>query len=136
MRVKLKSGKVHESAPEVAEYDDATESSLVLYAIRDVFNRMNFACRIVIHTECNHVAAAINRHWPEKWRLNGWKNTKEKEIKDAVLWSMVLEEMEEAGHTLEAKSGKHEWSDWMQWKLPFATPLKNVFKKLIKEPQN
>ena len=136
MRVKLKSGNVHESDPEAAEYDDATESSLVLYAIRDAIARMNYACRIVIHTECNYVAAALNQHWPEEWRRNGWRNAKEKEIKNAVLWSMLLEDLEESGHLMEAESGKHEWSEWMQWKLPFTAPLKNVFKKLAKVPQN
>lgn len=136
MRVKLKSGKVHESIPEVAEYDNATESSLVLYAIRDAINRTNFACRIVIHTECNYVAAAIKQNWLQKWQKNSWKGSKKKDIKDATLWSMIFQDIEGSGHLLEAENEKHEWSDWMKWKLPLTKPLKNAFKKVEECLQN
>lgn len=136
MQTKLKSGKEHESAPEAAEYDDAAESSLVLHAVLAALPRLNYACRVVIHTECGFVAAAIAHHWAEEWQAKGWKNSKGKDVKDALLWDMVLQEVEEAGHELAAEAGKHEWSDWMRWKLPLASPLKNVFKKLEKDLQN
>ena len=129
MWAKLQSGKVKESDPEVAEYDDATESRLVLYAIKDALIRTNYACRVVIYTECDYVAAAINQHWPEEWQKNNWKS-KGKDVKDAVLWSMILQELEESGHQLEAEKEKHTWSEWMRWNFPMTKPLKSVFKKV------
>jgi len=126
------SGRVKESTPEAAECDDATEGSLILFAIRNMLNRMNYACRVVIHTECTHVAAAITQRWPEAWRENGWKNSKGKDVKNAELWEMILQELEEAGHTLEAEPGKHEWSEWMRWNLSLIKPLKNVFGRVSK----
>ena len=93
MWAKLQSGKVKESDPEVAEYDDATESRLVLYAIKDALIRTNYACRVVIYTECDYVAAAINQHWPEEWQKNNWKNSKGKDVKDAVLIKKHLASM-------------------------------------------
>lgn len=134
LRTRLESGKDYESVPEIAEFDNSTESRLVLYAVRDALNHMNYACNIVIHTECDYVAAAINRHWPEEWRKNGWKNSKDKEAKDAVLWSMILEELEESGHELTAEKGKHEWTEWMRWNMPLAAPLRDIFKKTRREP--
>lgn len=136
MWTKLQSGKEKESRAEVAEYDNVTESSLVLYAVRAAMFRMNFACRIVIHTECEYVAAAINQNWPEIWRQNNWKNSKGKEVKDSMLWGMILQEIEESGHELEANRGKHTWSEWMRWTIPLTHPLKENFTKIEKDLQN
>ena len=129
MRTKLKNGADYESAPEVAEYDESTESSLVLYALRDALGRMNFACRVVVHTECNYVAAAIEQHWPEMWQANDWKNRRHTEVKDSVLWCMILQEMEESGHEIIADKGKHEFSHLMAWRMPLAKALREVFSK-------
>ena len=136
LRTTLKNGKPYESQPEAAAFENATESRLVLYAIRDALQRMNYACEVVVYTECSAVAAAINQHWPETWQENGWRNAKGKDAKDADLWGQILRSLEESGHLLRAESGKHEWSGWMHWKLPLTSPLLNTFKKLQKEPQN
>lgn len=55
MRTKKKNGSDYEAAPQIAEYDDITESASVLYAIRDALQRLNYACTVVIHTECSNV---------------------------------------------------------------------------------
>lgn len=133
MHTSLQNGKEHESKPEVAEYDNTTENCLVLHAVYDSLTHMNYACRLVIHTECDYVAAAINQHWPENWQQNNWKNSKGKDVKDATLWGMILQEIEETGHALEAKKGKHGWSEWMRWNLPLTQPLKDAFKKMEKD---
>lgn len=136
MSTKKKDGEKHESAPEVAEFDNATESQLVLHAVRAALLRMNYACRVVIHTECSYVAAAVSQNWAEAWRRSNWKNSKEKDVRDAALWSMILMETEESGHQLEAVKGKHEWSRWMQWTMPLTRALNGVFKEIPKELQN
>ena len=133
LRTKLRSGTEYEGAPEVAEYDDGTESRLVLYAIRDALMRLNYACRVVVHTECTYVAAAITQHWPEKWQGNNWQSGRNKEVKDSVLWSLILQELEEGGHELVAEAGKHEYSSWMQWKMALVRAYKDVFSKVEKE---
>lgn len=133
MKTVKRNGEPHESDLEIAEYDEATESRLTLYAIRDALTHMNFACRLVIHTECDYVAAAINQHWPQGWQENSWRTSKQKEVKDAELWSMILEDLEELGHILEAEKEKHSWSEWMRWNLPLKNALKGVFIKVPKE---
>lgn len=127
MRTELTGGRKHESVPEAAEYDDATESRLVLYCIRDALPRLRYACRVVVHTECGYVAAAISRGWPAKWAGNGWKNSRGEEVRDSVLWSMILQDAAENGHLLEAEAGKHEYSGWMAWQLPLAKTYKDIF---------
>lgn len=133
MRTKKRNGEDHESIPEVAEYEDTTESRLVLYAVKEAIGRLNFACEVVIHTECDYVAAAVNQKWPEGWQENGWKSSKGKEVKDAELWGSIMQILEESGHELKAEPGKHEWSQWMAWKMPLATALREIFTKIPKE---
>ena len=53
MRTTRKNGSDYEAAPQIAEYDDTTESESVLRAIRDALQRLHYACTVVIHTECS-----------------------------------------------------------------------------------
>lgn len=133
MKTLKQNGEPKETDPAIAEYDDATESRLTLYALRDALTHMNYACELVIHTECNYVAAAISQHWPQAWQENSWRNSKEKEVKDAELWAQILEELEESGHILEAECKKHTWSEWMRFNLPLKRALKNMFTRIPKE---
>jgi ribonuclease HI len=134
LRTTLKSGKVHESIPEVAEYDDVSERKLILLAARDALTHMNFACMIVLHTECDYITSVLCQGWLARWQQNGWKNSRDKEVKDACLWSMLLQDLEEDGHVLTAVTEKHEFVDWMRWKMQVAQPYKNMFAKLDEKP--
>lgn len=132
MKYLRKNGKFHEHKPEVAQYEQATESRLVLYAIKEALTHMNFACEITVHTECCYVAAAINQNWLEQWQDNGWKNSRGKDVADSILWSDILQELEGTGHLLRAEEGKHEYSHWMQWQFPLAKALNDTFVKMEK----
>lgn len=132
MRYMRKNGEPYESDPEVAQYEQATESRLVLYAIRDALGRMNYACEVVLHTECSYVAAAFHQNWTEQWQQNGWKNKKGKDVADSTLWNDILLELEQSGHIIRVEEGKHEYSDWMQWKFQFVKVMNDVFVKIEK----
>ena len=132
MRTKKKNGSDYEAAPQIAEYDDITESASVLYAIRDALQRLNYACTVVIHTECSNVAAAIQQRWPETWRRNGWKSAKGNDVKNAILWEMLLQEIEDGGHILLAESETHEYAEWMRFNLPLKRALKDIFAAVPK----
>lgn len=133
MRCQKADGTPHESSPRIAEYDNATESRLVLYAIRDALSRFNYGCKITIHTECHYVAAAVNQGWPKAWRDNGWKNSKQNPVTDQILWSEILQAAEETGHELIAQEGKHEWSGWMRWNIPLTDTYKDFFAEVKNE---
>lgn len=133
MQTLKKDGKPYESRPEVAEYDDATEAKLVLFALRDALGRMNYACEIVIYTECIYVAEAVENRWPDAWKVMGWKNSRERDVADAALWRDIYTELTDTGHLLRAKLGKHEYSGWMQWKMPLAKAYKDTFQPLSKD---
>ena len=130
MRTKKKNGSDFEKKS-IAEFEEATESRLVLYSIRDSIQRMNYACEVRIWTECTYVAAAINNHWVETWNNSNWKNSRGEEVKDSNLWSQILQELEENGHQVTAEVGKHELSGWMDWMIPITPALRGAFKDLV-----
>lgn len=94
-----------------------TESQLVLLAIRDAIQRINYACEVVIRTECSYVANAINNHWPEGWQESSWKNSRGEDIKGAEIWQDILIIIDENGHLLRGEAGKHEFSEWMRFNM-------------------
>lgn len=130
MRTKRDNGADYESLPSVAEYDDATEGMLVLLALRDALQRMNYACRIAVHTESTYITAAIEKHWPEAWERNGWKNARGKEVRDSILWSQIHQMQEESGHILSAECGSHEYAHWMRFQMPLAPAYKDIFSEV------
>lgn len=128
MRAVLPSGRIKESKTGIAEYASATESSLVLYALRDALQRMNYACSITVHTECVYIRAVIEQRWLEDWEGNGWKNSKGGEVKDSILWQQVYRQLEEDGHELRVEAGKHEFSGWMRWQMPLTRAYQDIFR--------
>lgn len=130
MRCLKADGTPYESIPAIAEYDEATESRLTLYSLRDALSRFKCGCEITVYTECHYVAAAINQHWPETWQKNGWKNSRHNPVADQILWSEILQAAEENGHELASQEGKHEWSEWMRWNIPLADAYKDIFIKV------
>lgn len=123
-------GKKHESKGENGEYDEATESRLVLYGIREALQRMKFGCEVVIHTECAYVAGAINQGWPGEWERKNWKNSRGEEVKDSVLWSQIWQNATEEGHVLRAEDGRNEYSEKLRRKMYLAPAFKDCFTEI------
>lgn len=127
MRTSLKNGQNHESRPAVRAEDPATESRLVLLALRDALMRIVYACEVVVYTECTYVAAAVNNMWPAVWQKSNWINARGQQVKDWCLWECILQELDETGHILRAVPGKHEFSAWMRCNMPHLTADKESF---------
>ncbi len=116
----------------MAEYDETTERKLILYAVRDALNRLKYSCSVTVHTECEYIASVLMQGWLDRWQRNGWKSSRGREVKDAVLWSMLLQDLEETGHVLTAVAEKHEYSEWMRWNMQIAQTYKETFCRMEK----
>ena len=46
--------------------------------------------KIEIHSDSAYVVNAINDKWTIKWKLNGWKTTKGKDVKNKDLWEELM----------------------------------------------
>lgn len=136
MRTPLDNGADYVSRPEISVDEDATESRLVLLALRDALRRMRFACEVVVHTECTYAAAAVNNMWPAGWRENNWTNARGRQVRDWCLWECILQELEDAGHVLRAVPGKHEFTLWMRSNIPRLAADINVFSAVEEKVVN
>lgn len=123
----------YESTPRIAAYEDTTESELVLYSLRDAVRRMNYAVRMVVHTECDYIVSAVTQRWPWNWQQNGWKTSRGKEAQDSVLWSDILNVVQENGHELVAVKDHHDYLEWMRWKFGTERTLRGIFTEIKEE---
>lgn len=133
MRTKRNSGADYESKFSVVESDNATEGRLVLLAIRDSLQRLQYACSVTIHTESTYIANAINNRWMEAWERSSWKNAKGKEVRDSVLWSQIFQMLEETGNELSAECGSHEFAHLMRWMMPLVKTYKDIFSDVAED---
>lgn len=46
--------------------------------------------KIEVHSDSAYVVNAINDKWTVKWKLNGWKTTKGKDVKNRDLWEELM----------------------------------------------
>lgn len=52
---------------------------------------------IVLNTDSAYVCNCINDKWYIKWRANGWKNSKKKNVENKELWIELLHQVESKG---------------------------------------
>jgi len=50
-------------------------------------------CRVQLHTDSQYVRDGITR-WIHKWRLNGWRTSDRKPVKNAELWQELTDACE------------------------------------------
>lgn len=106
----------------------------MLYAIRDAINRLNFACAVTVYTECEYIRSVISQGWLDRWQRNGWQNSRGREVADAVLWSMLLQDLGKMRHALAAVAGKHKHSEKMREELEAARTNEDTFSPLEETP--
>lgn len=76
------------------KYEESREMTIngaELQAIVEALRRLTKdAVEIAVYTDCAYVANAVANGWAEKWRQNGWKNEKKKDISSRDLWEEML----------------------------------------------
>lgn len=69
---------------------DVTVNQSVLLGIKFALSRINPECDIVIHTDCQYVANAVENGWIEMWIANDWHNSKGKEVANRAEWEQIM----------------------------------------------
>lgn len=94
---------------------DKKETELVLQALAAALARIKSPCVIDLYTSCLLVRGAIENGWPDRWRQQGWKNAKGKEISHRELWERITELAEP--HLIFTSGEPHSYQKWMQSEL-------------------
>lgn len=89
-----------------------SEIEILIKAVK----RLLRPCKVVIHTESSYVAAVIEQGWLKKWKMNNWKNAKEREVANIKEWKVLDELMEKHEVTVIAKK-EHSYRSWMKNEL-------------------
>ena len=93
----------------------ATENQLALAALDEALGRLNCACELRIHTDCQHVLNAMDNSWVRQWQKNEWRTAKGAAVKNAELWEDILGHLDK--HLYTFSGGHHGYKEWMQEQL-------------------
>ena len=82
---------------------DTTNNIMELTAVIKALDTLKEPCHVVLTTDSNYVKDGIT-DWIKNWKLNGWKTSNKKPVKNQDLWKQ-----------LDALSAKHvvEWK-WVK----------------------
>ena len=64
---------------------DTTNNIMELTAVIEALKQLNRSCNIIITTDSNYVKNGITK-WIHNWKLNGWKTSNKKPVKNKNLW--------------------------------------------------
>lgn len=79
--------QVHEK---VIEADcKATINSNILQAAIEALTSLNYPCLLDIHTDSDYLISPFRNNWINAWKENGWKNAKNKEIRNVAQWQQL-----------------------------------------------
>jgi len=67
-----------------------TNNRMELLAAIKALEALKRPCRIELHTDSTYLRDGITR-WIHKWRLNGWRTSDKKPVKNAELWQELLD---------------------------------------------
>ncbi len=106
--VKTKQGFIHQ--------DNGTEAQGTLKALINAFyyidSKITKTASALVFTKCDHVFHTVGNGWYTQWEKNGWRNAKNKPVKNAELWKMLVEKT--LYHAFTVTQERHEYEKVMQ----------------------
>jgi len=70
-----------------------TNNRMELLAAIRALEALKRPCRVELHTDSVYVKDGITR-WIHKWRINGWRTSDKKPVKNAELWQELVDACE------------------------------------------
>ena len=78
--------KYESSIKEINGFEKETTNNIMeLKAVIESLKQLNRKCNIIITTDSNYVKNGITK-WIHNWKLNGWKTSNKKAVKNKNLW--------------------------------------------------
>ena len=95
---------------------DTTENQLTLIGLETALKRLKAPCQLILHLECNYVAAVLNNGWLEEWRYHGWMTKRGVPVADVEKWQSI-QYLLNAHRFQVVLQGEHSYRDWMRREL-------------------
>lgn len=93
--------------------EDVTENQSEIIALTKAVQCLNRPCELEIYTESPYVAAAFEQGWIERWKTNGWKTAKDRDIANLDEWKELDEAMKPHSCRFHVKQ-QHQYRVWLK----------------------
>ncbi len=70
--------------------NDTTNNRMELLAVIKGLEALKEPCKVNLYSDSRYVVDAFNEGWIEGWKVNGWKTSAKKEVKNVDLWQSLL----------------------------------------------
>jgi len=70
---------------------NTTSNRMEMKSVIKSLESLKERCSVTVYSDSLLITDAFNKHWTEKWIVNGWKNTKKKPIANKELWEEIIE---------------------------------------------
>lgn len=108
--LEMKTEKGAVTLTKTAEIPNATANRSELKILIMALKRLTGKCRLTIYTESAYVAAGLEVL--PRWRDNGWRTGRGREIANRAEWQEAAELLE--GHEFSVDTGNHEYRAWLR----------------------
>ena len=78
-----------------------TNNRMEMLAAIVALEALKESCRVMIHTDSQYLANAVEKGWARRWRANGWRRNKKDEALNPDLWERLIALCD--GHEVEFK---------------------------------
>ncbi|MBR1710169.1 MAG: ribonuclease HI [Clostridia bacterium] len=81
----------NEHVRELSGYDPSTTNNRMemLAAIR-ALESLKEPCKVTLHSDSAYLVNAINQHWIDNWKRNGWKTSNKTPVENQDLWNQLI----------------------------------------------
>lgn len=73
---------------------ETTNNKMELTAVIEGFRALKRPCKVVLYTDSQYVANALEKGWAEGWKANGWRKADKKPASNIELWDELLKLIE------------------------------------------
>ena len=84
-----KDGKEHTKSLVGREYQSTNNRMEILATVR-ALEALKERCEVDLHSDSAYVVNCFKERWYEKWRMNGWRNSRNEPVKNKELWEILL----------------------------------------------
>ncbi len=71
-------------------FPDTTNNRMELLGVISALETLRYPCEVVVFTDSQYIAKAINQGWLNKWQQNGWKTSNRSDVKNKDLWQEMI----------------------------------------------
>ncbi|NLZ93559.1 MAG: ribonuclease HI [Firmicutes bacterium] len=98
-----------------------TNQRMELQAAIIALRQLKEPCQVKLHSDSAYLINAFNQRWFDKWKRNGWQNSKKEPVQNRDLWEELLKLSEQ--HQIE----------WIKVKGHADDELNNLCDRLARE---